>query len=162
MGEEMKCKICKSESKFVFEAFEHFVNPMEEIENILSISRNIIFTTELVPNPVPRPEEWWYYVPEGGQHILFYSKETLNYITKRFDLKYLKINQNLHIFTQNNLNDKLVKLIVKLHMVLQRFNIINFLGFKLKSKVWEDFEYVKNIMGVGQKVKSGRGDKEDV
>jgi hypothetical protein len=129
-----------------FEAFEHFVNPMEELENMISISKNIIFTTELLPKPVPRPQEWWYYVPEEGQHISFYSEETLNYIAKRFDLKYLKINQNLHIFTQNNLNNKLIKLIVKPYMVLQRFSIINLLGLRLKSKVWEDFEHMKNIM----------------
>jgi len=40
-----------------FETFEHFVNPLEEIEKMLSISKNIIFTTELLPQPIPKPHE---------------------------------------------------------------------------------------------------------
>jgi hypothetical protein len=60
-----------------FESFEHFVEPIKEIENMLSISKNIIFTTELLPDPIPYPDEWWYYGLDHGQHISFYGKDTL-------------------------------------------------------------------------------------
>ncbi|MFA6807260.1 MAG: methyltransferase domain-containing protein, partial [Bacteroidales bacterium] len=32
-----------------FESFEHFINPIEEIENLLKISNNILFSTEIYP-----------------------------------------------------------------------------------------------------------------
>ena len=36
-----------------FEAFEHFVEPVTELENLLSISQNILLSTEFIPEPTP-------------------------------------------------------------------------------------------------------------
>jgi hypothetical protein len=55
----------------VFECFEHFENPIEELEKILKISNNIIFSTELIPKIIPKPDKWWYYGLSHGQHISF-------------------------------------------------------------------------------------------
>src|SRR3990167_6019021 len=49
-----------------FESFEHFVNPIQEIEYLLKISENIIFSTELLPNKIPEAQDWWYYGLEHG------------------------------------------------------------------------------------------------
>jgi len=65
----------KIEAITTFESFEHFAKPMDEIESMLKISKNIIFSTELLPDPIPKPEDWWYYGLEHGQHISFYSKK---------------------------------------------------------------------------------------
>ncbi len=49
----------KYEAVTIFESFEHFLNPLQEVENLLKYSENIIFTTELLPSSVPGPSEWW-------------------------------------------------------------------------------------------------------
>jgi hypothetical protein len=67
-----------------FEAFEHFVNPMSEIESLLKISETIIFSTELLPEPLPKPKDWWYSGLEHGQHISFYSEKIFNYIAEKY------------------------------------------------------------------------------
>lgn len=85
-----------------FETFEHFDNPMIEIEKMLTITKNIIFTTEILQDPIPKPENWWYYGLEHGQHISFYSIKTLEYIAKKYNLKFYTNNYNLHIFTNKN------------------------------------------------------------
>ena len=36
-----------------FESFEHYANPIEEIEKILTISKNILFSTTLMPDMIP-------------------------------------------------------------------------------------------------------------
>ncbi len=41
------------------------------MENLLNISENILLTTTLLPNPIPKPDEWWYYVPDKGQQYVF-------------------------------------------------------------------------------------------
>ena len=46
----------KIEAVTTFESFEHFVNPLEEIEKILAISSNIIFSTEFLPNPITKKQ----------------------------------------------------------------------------------------------------------
>ena len=65
-----------------FEAFEHFVEPVTELENLLSISRNILLSTEFIPDPTPPPGEWWYYGVEHGQHIGFSGKKLLSILPK--------------------------------------------------------------------------------
>ncbi|MGB9762807.1 MAG: methyltransferase domain-containing protein, partial [Minisyncoccia bacterium] len=94
-------------------AFEHFVNPMEELENMISISKNIIFTTELLPESLPAPDKWWYYGLDHGQHISFYSKRTFEFIARNYGLKYLNVG-SLHILTERNINEFKLQLL-KLH-----------------------------------------------
>ena len=43
-----------------FEAFEHFQNPLQELESMYVISRNIFFSTLLIPTDIP-DKNWWYY-----------------------------------------------------------------------------------------------------
>ena len=83
----------------LFEVFEHFVEPISEIENLLKISDTIIFSTEIHPDPVPMPKNWWYFGLEHGQHISFYSKKTFKLIAKKFDVNYYNIG-SLHILTK--------------------------------------------------------------
>ena len=82
-----------------FESFEHFVNPIEEVEKILQLSENIIFSTALIPNPIPKIDEWWYYGSEHGQHVAIYSKKALAILGKKFDLHYYNID-NMHVFSK--------------------------------------------------------------
>lgn len=92
-----------------FEVFEHFVNPIKEIENLLGISDTIIFTTELYPKHNPSPEEWWYFGLDHGQHISFYSHETLEYIAKKYDLRFYS-DGFIHILTRNYISSTKLKL----------------------------------------------------
>jgi hypothetical protein len=115
-----------------FESFEHFINPQEELEKLLSISKNIIFSTEILPNPVPTPEQWWYYGLEHGQHISFYSLKTFNFLAKKYNLNYVNLG-SLHLLTNKKITlfelnaHKLTK--IGLHKVLQWY---------LHSKTWTD------------------------
>ena len=124
----------------VFEAFEHFNNPIEEIEKILMISKNIFFSTEILPKPIPKPEEWWYYGLEHGQHISFYSSKTLDYISNKYGLYYYNIN-NLHIFSKRKLNIFFLKL-----LLFNKFYLFRFLKFKLKSKTLRDHKLIKDSL----------------
>lgn len=95
----------KGDSRFgmvtAFEAFEHFVDPIAEMEKLLSFSDTIFLSTELLPNPIPEPAEWWYYGLGTGQHISFYSLTTLSYLAKKYSLNLYSNGANLHLFTKN-------------------------------------------------------------
>lgn len=69
------------------ECFEHFVEPIQEIEKILDISKNVIFSTELIPTIIP-PTSWYYYGFEHGQHISFYTLKTLKLIADKFGVSF--------------------------------------------------------------------------
>lgn len=85
-----------------FESFEHFENPLEEIEKIFEYSKNVIFSTELIPQPQPLPDDWWYYGLEHGQHISIYSKKTLQIIASKHNTHYYCLG-NVHFFSQNKI-----------------------------------------------------------
>lgn len=90
-----------------FESFEHFVQPLEEIRNMLKISSSILFSTSLLPQPIPKPEEWQYYGLNHGQHISFYGVETLRYLAKTFRLNIYTNGVNFHLLTQKKTSDRL-------------------------------------------------------
>lgn len=89
-----------------FEAFEHFVNPVEEAAKLFAIGGNLLISTELMAAPTPRPDQWWYYGLDHGQHIGFYRLETLEYIAKRFNKKLISNGTNLHLFSDESLSEK--------------------------------------------------------
>jgi hypothetical protein len=94
-----------------FECFEHLENPIETIQHMLTFSKNLVFTTELLPASLPSPNEWWYYGLEHGQHISFYQKKTLDQIANIFNLHYYCLD-NFHIFAEYKINAILLKIIM--------------------------------------------------
>lgn len=85
-----------------FEVLEHIEDPIGLTEVLLKISDNIMFTTQVLPDPVPRPGEWWYYALEHGQHISFYTRETLARIASHFRLR-LYAAGSIHLLTRSPL-----------------------------------------------------------
>jgi len=68
---------------------------------MLRISKNIIFTTGLLPQDITKPHEWWYYGLKHSQHISFYSVNTLEFIAQKYGLNFLT-NGRIHLFSENN------------------------------------------------------------
>ena len=122
-----------------FEAFEHFENPISEIETMLGISRNILFSTELLPHLVPRPNEWWYYGLNHGQHISFYSLKTLQFIAKKYNLNLYTNKTSIHLLTGKRLNNLIFNLILK----ITRFGLFNIIKSGVKSKTINDWKLLQ-------------------
>ena len=126
------------EAVTVIECFEHFVDPIEEIEKILSISKNIIFTTELLPTLIPNPNDWWYYTLERGGHISFFSEKTFQYIANKYKLHYFNLG-SIHLLTErNNITNFKLKI-----LKLCRFGLSKLLARKYRSKTWSDYQYIR-------------------
>lgn len=128
----------KAEVLTAFEVFEHLENPIPEIEKMLNYSSNILFSTELLPFPVPEPENFWYYGFDHGQHISFYSSETLSFIARKFGLKYYNLG-NLHLFTAQKFSLLYLRALKKGAKFLYPFIKLN-----MKSRTFEDHLLLKN------------------
>lgn len=83
-----------------FELFEHFANPLDDINKILKLSKNILFSTELLPPNNPQPGQWWYYAPQEGQHIAFYTQKSLQIIAQKLGLNIYSNGSSLHLLTE--------------------------------------------------------------
>lgn len=94
-----------------FELFEHFSTPRRELDNLFNLSNNILFSTLLYDKNLKYKQfsNWWYYVPQTGQHIIFYSERTCKYIAKQYGVMYYHLCDDLHLFTKQNLKDIFIK-----------------------------------------------------
>ena len=116
-----------------FESFEHFENPVVEIEKMLKISKNIIFSTLSLPSPIPKPDDWWYFGLNHGQHISFYSEKTFQFLSDKYNLKYYDLGP-IKLFTT-----KKIPFYSKYFLKLTKIGIHNVLIDKSKSKTREDY-----------------------
>lgn len=108
---EVKENLDTYELVTAFEVFEHFKNPCIDIKNILKLSRNILFSTELLPAHNPRPTEWHYYAPHEGQHISIYTSKSLDFIAKKYNLNLYTNGYSIHLLTDKNLHHGISKIL---------------------------------------------------
>jgi hypothetical protein len=94
-----------------FELFEHLADPIAEIEKMLAVAPNIFFTTLLVP-PAVRPD-WWYFLPETGQHIALYTRPALEEIARRFGLQLNSDGANNHLLSKRPLSPRLFRTMIR-------------------------------------------------
>lgn len=81
-----------------FEVLEHLDHPVVELSELMRLSANVFVSTSLVPQPPPGLSEWWYYAPPTGQHISFYTLESLHLLADQFG-RCLLSNGSYHLFT---------------------------------------------------------------
>ena len=121
-----------------FECFEHLPHPLSDIEKMLAISPNVLFTTDLLPNPVPAPEQWWYYACDQGQHISFYSRKTLEYIAQKYGL-YIHSHWGMHLLTKKKIAPLFFNKAIEYHKKW----LFPFVAKRMKSKAVADMQYLK-------------------
>lgn len=96
----------KFEMLTAFEVFEHLNDPMQEIAELFKYSDNILFSTEIVPDisNIKSVDDWWYFVPEIGQHVAFYTIEALEYIAQKNDTNLYSNGRSVHLFSKKVFN----------------------------------------------------------
>jgi hypothetical protein len=121
----------------LFEVFEHFEDPIKEINNILNFTDYIIFSTETYSKELDK--NWWYLGLDHGQHIAFYSSDTLKYVAKKFELNYYNLG-SLHILSKHG-----ISFWIFLLLKLQRFGLYYLIIKLMKSRTLSDYsKFVKN------------------
>ena len=117
-----------------FELLEHLADPLEDIGVIMSACDNLICTTELVPEPAPKPGNWWYYSPHTGQHISFYTPKAMQIIAEKFGRHYVRY-RNIHIFSGKPLSERKIAFVCKYSIIVNKI-------YKRRSLLAEDYEAV--------------------
>jgi hypothetical protein len=88
----------KAELATAFEVFEHLTHPRETVKALSILSDNVLFSTLLLPNPVPKVADWWYYGVSHGQHVSFYTPESLGVLAREFGYSLTSYMDTLHLF----------------------------------------------------------------
>ncbi|WP_461788899.1 class I SAM-dependent methyltransferase [Pedobacter sp.] len=138
----------KFELLTAFEVFEHLPNPLEEIEKMSSLADNILFSTVLVPqSPLNSVNDWWYFIPETGQHVAMFTVQALEYLANKLGYRFYTNGDNLHLFTKSALasnpfqKNKEPFLVRKARKILKKFNAKNVP--EKETLLMKDWEYIK-------------------
>lgn len=92
-----------------FEMLEHLPSPLETLDKIFKLTGTFICTTELTTMNPPKIKDWWYYAPETGQHVAFYTKKSLQEIANLFK-KNLYAKHGIIIFSDGEIPTKKINL----------------------------------------------------
>lgn len=96
-----------------FEAFEHFEDPAEELDKLLRIAPNVLFSTEIIADPAPKHEDWWYYGKEHGQHVGFFRIRTLEMLARERGKSLSSNGASYHLITDRPINKALWKFLIR-------------------------------------------------
>ncbi|MCY2974103.1 MAG: class I SAM-dependent methyltransferase [Planctomycetota bacterium] len=84
-----------------WEVFEHLTNPFDVTQNLINLADHVFFSTILVPDqPISNASEWWYFMPETGQHVSFYTVASLRYIATKLGLHFYTDGSSYHLFSR--------------------------------------------------------------
>ena len=130
-----------------FEVFEHLPDPCQEAQRMFELSDSVFFTTEIVPpSPIAQADDWWYFAPETGQHISFFSTKALEILAAQLNC-YLWTNRaTTHLLTRRKLKtDPFASSGGRFSRVLDR--AMREFGYRqhppLKSLIEDDYEFAK-------------------
>ncbi|MFC4233109.1 class I SAM-dependent methyltransferase [Parasediminibacterium paludis] len=126
-----------------FEVFEHLDNPIFEIEQMFKYSDTLFFSTLIIPKiqKIEKPSDWWYFIPETGQHIALYSIKSLEYIAKKYDYSFYTNGINYHMFTKKPMS----RIIFKMLTNYKVSRIYNTFFRKKSSLLMNDFNFINNL-----------------
>jgi hypothetical protein len=88
------------------EVVEHMPDPLDALAGLRQVTENILFTTEVVPEPAPAVSRWWYYTPEHGQHVSFFSRRSLQLVARNLGYN-LYSSGSIHLLSTRHLSRRL-------------------------------------------------------
>jgi hypothetical protein len=88
-----------------FEVFEHLEDPLSVIKLLFAVADHLLITTEILPEPVPSLDAWWYFAPEHGQHISFYTLKSLRAMANAGSRFFYTNGYNIHLFSRKPLSE---------------------------------------------------------
>lgn len=81
-----------------FEVLEHLPDPVAALTPLAAATDRLLMTTQVLPDPAPRPGAWDYYAAESGQHITFYTPDSLRRLALRLGFDGVVTSSLVHLF----------------------------------------------------------------
>ena len=97
------------------EILEHLSQPSEVFGQLRTLAPAVVATTEVLPEPAPHPNDWWYYSLNTGQHVTFYTDRGLDALAARHGWR-VSSGGNVHVFADATLSPLVLRLVTSGHV----------------------------------------------
>ena len=88
----------------------HLVDPVPVLTKIMESTDILVFTVVIAPEVVPN--DWWYLMPDTGQHVAIYHEETLQALAEKLSVQVTSDGRFFHVLHRKSLGVK-SRLIIK-------------------------------------------------
>jgi hypothetical protein len=127
-----------------FEAAEHFHRPSDEFSKLFNLKpKMLLLTTGIYQD---QDKNWNYLEEDSGQHIFFYSKESLKFIAKKYNcnITFLECGFVLMTSVTSKLNKLMIYVLKKIIVRQKMFIFLKFALIFFKSNGHEkDYKNIK-------------------
>lgn len=79
----------------------HLVDPVPVLTKIMESTDVLVFTAVIAPTAIPN--DWWYLMPDTGQHVAIYHEETLQALAKQLGVQVTSDGRFFHILHRKSL-----------------------------------------------------------
>ncbi len=115
-----------------FELMEHIDDPDSLLKEIFACTDSFLFSTVIIPEN--NIENWWYLATETGQHISFYSLESLRILAEKHYCNFYSNGKTLHLISKKTFKKNPLK---KTRSLFSRKKCLS------KSLLQKDYEFIK-------------------
>ena len=82
----------------------HLVDPVPVFTKIMESTDVLVFTAVIAPTVIPN--DWWYLMPDTGQHVAIYHEETLQVLAKKLGVQVTSDGRFFHVLHRKSLGVK--------------------------------------------------------
>jgi hypothetical protein len=125
-----------------FEVLEHLPDPVLALTPVAGVTDLLLTTTHVVPDPAPQPADWWYYTLESGQHITFYTPESLRVLAERLGFDGVVTGSFVHLFYRGKVSPA-TRALVRAAPAAYALGLVASLADRRHSLLPADLEQVK-------------------
>lgn len=134
-----------------FEVLEHLVDPVGELATVAGATDLFLTTTHVLPEPAPKPGEWWYYTPETGQHMTLYTPKSLEILADRLGFDGVVTGPFVHLFYRGTKPSALTSALVRRPAFSYGIGLLASVPDRRHSLQASDLEEVKQRLQVSAK-----------
>lgn len=128
------------------EVAEHLMDPLPTFLELGALAPAIVIGTDLLPGSANRPGEWWYYTPETGQHVSFYTEGALRVIAERLTVHLATDGESLHVLSPTPVSNRLLRMISSRQGRSFARAVVRMTGRRRRPLTYSDAERMRKLV----------------
>jgi len=130
-----------------FEVLEHLEDPVAQLTDVAARTDVLLVTTQVLPEPTPLPADWAYYALESGQHVTFYTKDSIRTLARRLGFSSSVSGSLVHVMYRGRLPWRARRL-VQLHQAAYLVGLARSIGDRRRSLLLDDVDDYRQRLGL--------------